>query len=204
MSAKKTKISSALNHDGPTALAGNRLSNPIPFRTVQLPVMIFLNWIDPPVGFTMNNVDSSNPSYRVRLMNVGVQGGGTSFIVPFTETVAWNPTAPPLTRWQFQMIGVPNTSDLTTLQFYETMTVPQGPPGSQTVRSRIFLPPQATQFSGIQPVVSGSLTALAAFQVQGVVDVANNTISVAYAHVQIADNTDPTGPRDLFLQQPLS
>src|SRR5262249_35045538 len=154
----------------------------------------------PPVGFTMNNVDPTNPSYRVRLMNVGVQGGGTSLIIPFTETVAWNPTAAPLTLWQFQMIGVPHTSDPTTLQFYQTMTVAQGPPGSQTVRSRIFLPPQAGQFTGVQAIASGSLTSLAAFQVQGVVDVTNNPLpSVAYAHVQITDKTDPTGPRDLFL-----
>jgi hypothetical protein len=207
MAQKRT--ASLTNHlnDGVTNSVGNPQVNriPIPFRSVQLPVMIFLNWIDPPVGFTMNNaIDPNHPSYRVRLMNVGTQGGGPSLIVPFTETVAWKPSAAPLTLWQFQMVGVPNI-DPTALQYYETMTVPQGPPGSQTVRSRIFVPPQTAQFAGIQPVVSGSLNVLGGFQVQGVVDVTNTTLpSVAYAHVQISDNTDPTGPRDLFLQQPLS
>ena len=167
--------------------------------------MIFLNWIDPPVGFNMpSSLDPNHSSYRVRLMNVGTQGGGTSLIVPFTETVAWNPSSSPLTLWQFQMIGVANI-DPTTLQFYETMTVQQVAPGSQTIRSRIFATPQTGQFSGLQPVVSGSLNVLGGFQVTGVVDVTNATLpSVAYAHVQINDNTDPTGPRDLFLQQPLS
>jgi hypothetical protein len=200
MSGKRTGTLSNHKNDGATAAVGRTHSHRIPFRSVQ--AMIFLNWIEPPIGFNMTNVDKANPSYRVRIMNVGVPGGGTSLILPFTEAVAWNPSAPPLTLWQFQMVGVPNTSDPTTLQYYQTMTVVQVPPGLQTIRSRIFITPQAAPFPSIQSVPSGSLTVLPSFQVQNVVDVSNYPLTVSYAHVKISDNTDPNGPHDLFLQQP--
>jgi hypothetical protein len=164
--------------------------------------MIFLNWIDPPVGFNTTAIDPSNPYYRVKIMNVGQSGGSSSLEVPFAEPVQWNPLSPSPSIWQFQMFGI--SPDPNALEYYMTMTVIQGAPGLQQVRSRIFTPPQANH-TVPQFVTSASLTDAnpAYIQVSGVVNANNVTVSVIYHHVLITDPTiDPHGPRNLFLQQP--
>ena len=105
----------------------------------------------------MSQADPAHPHYRVRIMAVGVQGGSTVLMLPFAETVAWNPSVQPPTRWQFQMIGVlAQRSDGT--QYYMTMTVSQGPPGLQTIRSRIFTTPLANPDPNVSQVIkAGSL-----------------------------------------------
>jgi hypothetical protein len=165
--------------------------------------MIFLNWIDPPIGFDTSGIDPNNPVYRVRIMNVGQSGGSTSLQIPFAEPVLWNPISPSPSIWQFQMTGIV-PADPNALEYYTTMTAVQGSPGLQKVRSRVFTPPEANN-SGRQFVTSASLTdgSPAFIQVSGIVNANNVTVSVMYHHVIITDPTiDPKGPRDLFLQQP--
>lgn len=164
--------------------------------------MIFLNWIDPPIGFNTSAIDPNNPFYRVRIMNVGQQGGSNSLQIPFAEPVEWTPLSSSPALWQFQMLGVP--SEPPTVEYYTTMTVVQGAPGSQVVRSRVFTTPQASPTLP-QFVTSASLIdAIPAYiQVSGVVTASGLIVSVVYHHVLITNSTiDPTGPRDLFLQQP--
>jgi hypothetical protein len=167
--------------------------------------MIFLDWINPPIGLDMSQADPAHPNYRVKIMVVGVQGGSTVLMLPFAEPVVWNPSVQPPTRWQFQMIGV-SPNDPASLEYYMTMTVSQGTPGLQTIRSRIFTTPLASPDPSVSQVIkTGSLVAgsPATIQVNGVVDSSNNTVSVRYNHVVINSLTiDPGGPRDLFLQQP--
>jgi len=69
--------------------------------------MIFLNWIDPPIGFNTSAIDPNNPFYRVRIMNVGQKGGSNSLQIPFAEPVQSSPFSSSPSLWQFQMLGVP-------------------------------------------------------------------------------------------------
>ena len=52
--------------------------------------MIFLNWIDPPIGVNMQGIDSAHPFYKVRLMSIGTVGGGPTLIIPYAEPFQWN------------------------------------------------------------------------------------------------------------------
>ena len=197
MSQKTARETGECTDDGTNDPVETRIGvPPIPFP------MIFLNWIDPPIGFNTSAIDPNHPFYRVRIMNVGQSGGSNSFEVPFAELVQWNPLATSPSIWQFQMIGVP--PDPTALEYYMTMTVVQPLPGLQQVRSRIFTAPQLNhtvpQFVSSADLVLGNPSFI---RVDGIVNASNYTVAVYYKHVIITNaNIDPNGPRDLFLQQP--
>src|SRR5271166_1780789 len=79
----------------------------IPDRNMPAPTaMIFLNWIDPPVGFDMSSIDPNHHFYRVKIMSISQANGATPLEVPFAEAVQISPLAPSPAVWQFQMIGV--------------------------------------------------------------------------------------------------
>ena len=103
-------------HPSPDGIPARSESNAQPYP------MIFLNWIDPPIGLTLNNV-----SYKVSLMNVGVSGGGQSFIMPYAEQVAWNPLVTPSAVVQYQLTSTLGTDP--GQDYYETMTLTQASEG---------------------------------------------------------------------------
>jgi hypothetical protein len=158
-------------------------------------VLSFLSWIDPPIGVNMSGIDTVHSSYKVSVMVVTTSTGAL-LILPFAEPFAWNPMAAPPVRLQYQLTSTLQ-GDPTTKEFYQTMTLTQSSPGSQTIRSRIFLAPQATAFAS--PVLTSTATAdtPAIIQVSGIIDSTNLTRTVSYQHFTPAD-----GSPDLFLQQP--
>jgi hypothetical protein len=160
-------------------------------------VLSFLSWIDPPIGVTMRGIDNAHPNYKVRMMVVRSTSGSLS-ILPFAEPFAWNPMAAPSIRVQYQLSStLPN--DPAGREYYETMVLSQSAPGSQTIRTRVFVPPQTTPFGS--PVQTGSATGAvpATMQVNGVIDSTNLVRTVYYQHFTVSD---ALGPPDLFLQQP--
>ena len=173
-------------HPSPDGIPARSESNAQPYP------MIFLNWIDPPIGLTLNNV-----SYKVSLMNVGVSGGGQSFIMPYAEQVAWNPLVTPSAVVQYQLTSTLGTDP--GQDYYETMTLTQASGALQTIRSRVFVPPQSQQFTNVPtgPSVTGGSPPY--IRVSGVTTSANLTVSVLYLYFQA---NDQYGPPDLFLQQP--
>jgi hypothetical protein len=159
--------------------------------------MIFLNWIDPPIGVNMSGVDNVNQFYKVSIMSVGVSGGGQSLILPFAEPFQWNPMAAPTIRCQYQLTSI-LPGDPSGLDFYETMTLSQSSGGQQTIRSRIFIPPQTQAFASV-PTAVASAAVPSYIRVSGVTNSANLQVTVVYLHFL---TNDQYGPTDLFLQQP--
>jgi hypothetical protein len=155
----------------------------------------FLSWIDPPIGVNMSGIDSTHPNYKVSIMVVTTVSSGL-LILPFAEPFEWNPMASPPVRLQYQLTST-LSGDPTGKDYYQTMTLTQGSPGSQTIRSRVFLTPQTTPFGS--PVLTSTATAdtPSIIQVSGIVDSTNLTRTVTYLHFTPAD-----GSPDLFLQQP--
>jgi len=189
-----------------TRLPGDSLGNnrqlavrpPERILSTQPSVVSFLSWIDPPIGVNMSGIDNANPNYKVSIMVVAPANGGPLLVLPFAEPVAWNPMAAPTIRLQYQLTStLPN--DPSGAKFYETMSLSQSAPGSQTIRSRVFLTPQATAFGS--PVVTSTATADSPpiIQVNGVIDSTNLARTVFYQHFSPSDGL---GPIDLFLQQP--
>ncbi len=163
--------------------------------STQPSVMSFLSWIAPPIGVNMSGIDAANPNYKVSIMVVASTSGGL-LILPFAEPVAWNPMAAPPVRLQYQLTStLPN--DPTGKEYYETMTLSQSSPGSQTIRSRVFVAPQTTPFGS--PVLTSTAVGdtPSIIQVNGVIDSTNMVRTVLYQHFTPAD-----GAPDLFLQQP--
>ena len=156
------------------------------------------------LGFDLGSFDPNHQFYRVRVMSIISTYLTTQLQVPYTDFVNTNvyASSPPI--WQIQMVGVP-PGDPLPLRYYTTMTVVQGAPGLQTVRSRIFIPPQVnpTQpyfISANDPVAGAPAT----FTVDGITEPNGSQLPPAtYSHVVINNpNDDPTGPRHVFLQQP--
>jgi hypothetical protein len=187
--ASKPLADSHVNHD--------RHGAKIPFNTesTQPSVLNFLSWIDPPIGVNMSGIDLANPHYKISIMVVAATNGSL-LILPFAEPFPWNPMAAPPVRLQYQLTST-LSGDPTTKDFYETMTLTQSSPGSQTIRSRVFLTPQAAAFAS--PVLTSTATVAnpAIIQVSGFVDSTNAPRTVSYMHLIPAD-----GSPDLFLQQP--
>ncbi len=163
--------------------------------------MIFLNWIAPPIGVNINNV-----SYKVSLMSVGVAGGGQLFVIPFAEPFAWNPLTNPTTLCQYQLTStlssiLSGTQQITDpgLDHYETMTLTQSGGGLQTIRSRVFVPPQSQPFPGVPIGASVTAATPSLISVSGVTDSTNTPQTIQYLHFLTSDQY---GPTDLFLQQP--
>jgi hypothetical protein len=159
--------------------------------------MIFLNWIDPPIGVNMSGVDNVNQFYKVSVMSVGISGGGQSLILPYAEPVAWNPMATPATRCQYQLTSI-LPGDPSALDYYETMTLSQSSGGQQTIRSRIFIAPQSQPFANV-PVAKVTSGSPSYIRVSGVTNSANLPQTVLYLHFL---TNDQYGPTDLYLQQP--
>jgi hypothetical protein len=194
MSKKTTRRSGqardgSRGHHDPMSKVTARLTS------TQPSVLSFVSWIDPPIGVNMSGIDTVHSSYKVSVMVVTTSTGAL-LILPFAEPFAWNPMAAPPVRLQYQLTSTLQ-GDPTTKEFYQTMTLTQSSPGSQTIRSRIFLAPQATAFAS--PVLTSTATAdtPAIIQVSGIIDSTNLTRTVSYQHFTPAD-----GSPDLFLQQP--
>jgi hypothetical protein len=166
--------------------------------TKQLLVMSFLTWVDPPIGVNMNGIDNTNPNYKVSIMTVYSSSTGLVLLLPFTESIAWNPVSAP-TLLQYQLTSA-LSGDPTGSLYYETMTVTQASPGMVSIRSRVFLTPSSTPFTNAGVTTSTATVASPAIiQVNGVVNSYNQEVTVYYEHFLPSDFY---GPTDLYLQQP--
>jgi hypothetical protein len=186
------RLGNALENHAQTAhKAGLRITS------TQPSYMSFLSWIDPPIGVDMSAVDTVHPQYKVSIMTVGSSSGGPVLVLPFAEPIAWYPMAAPTIRLQYSLSStLPN--DPTGADFYETMTVSQVSPGVLTIRSRVFLTPSKTAFTGVT-TSTATVSSPAIIQVNGVVNSFNQQVTVFYEHFL---PSDAYGPTDLFLQQP--
>jgi hypothetical protein len=200
MSKKTTRRSGqardgSRGHHDPMSKVTARLTS------TQPSVLSFVSWIDPPIGVNMNGIDAYTLNYKVSIMIAQSTTGQQE--IPFAEPITWNPMVPPpsilLVQYQL-MSGLPG--DPIGNEYYETMILQQPTAPSLFVRSRVFMPPQTSQFSGVK---LGTATNVGIVQVTGVIDSTNQAINVYYQHFTVTDPSgfDPTGtPADLFLQHP--
>lgn len=198
MSTKKTqRISFRPRSLTTTIESPNHERSPIVIFLSQPAPLIFLNWIDPPIGVNMTGVDNVNQFYKVSLMSVGTVGGGSTLILPFAEPFQWNPMVLPTVQCQYQITSI-LPKDPTTPSFYDTMTLTQLTGGQQTIRTRLFTPPPAAALA-TEPVAVATAGPPTYFRVSGIVDSTNNPRTILYLHFT---TNDQYGPTDLFIQQP--
>ena len=160
-------------------------------------VMSFLSWVDPPIGVDMTGIDTVNPHYKVRIMTVSSNSERSDPCTSVRRTHRVVPDGCANDSLQYQLTST-LPGDPTVLDFYDTMTASQISPGELTIRSRVFLTPNATAFAN---VTTSTATAVSPpiIQVSGVVNSFNQAITVFYEHFLPADTY---GPTDLYLQQP--